>query len=106
MANITSATYNLTQVTNSTNVLEFVQGVNDLTGQFFMLGMLIALFVILLTSMKSPTVPTKDAFVVSSFVTAITSIFFAALDFISVPITILIVLIFGLVFVFVVLRDN
>jgi len=41
------APYDLTNVTSVDNILEFVQAVNDLTGQYFMLGMLLAGFVIM-----------------------------------------------------------
>ena len=73
--------YDLTNITSGGNILEFVRNVNDLTGQTFMSGMLLAGFVILYTSMRSTG--NQDALIASSFIITVLAVFFRALDFIG-----------------------
>jgi|TARA_Y100000034_G_C6897433_1_gene414104 hypothetical protein len=96
--NTTNFPYELTNITGGTgNILQFVQNVNNLTGQNFMSGMLLAGFVILFTSMRSAG--NKDALIASSFIIAVMAIFFRALEFIDNGRLIIILIIFALIFV-------
>ncbi len=96
--NATVANYDLQNITGTGNILEFVQNVNALTDNTFMLGMLLAGWVILYTSMRSQG--NDDALVASSFIIAILSISFFALEFISTAMLTIIILIFVGLFVF------
>ncbi len=96
--NATVANYDLQNITGTGNLLEFVQNVNTLTDNFFMLGMLLAGWVILYTSMRSEG--NDDALVASSFIIAVLSISFFALEFIKPGQLTLIILIFVGLFVF------
>lgn len=89
--------YNLTDVVGSENILDFVRGVNDLTGQTFMLGMLLAGFIILLIAMISHG--TKEAIIASGFITTIMAILFYALEFIKGSMLIVIIIIYGIIFI-------
>ena len=93
-----NAPYDLTNITGTGNLLEFVQNVNELTGHTFMLGMLLAGFIILYTSMRSEG--NDDALVAASFITAVLSISFFALGFIKPAMLTFIILIFVGLFVF------
>jgi len=104
--NATHAVYDVFNVTSSGNILEFVQGVNFLTGNWFMLLILLAGWIIMFVSMRSPVVDNKDAFVASGFITAVLAIFFTALDFIQTPFMILIVLVYGALFAFIAIKKN
>lgn len=106
MPNATSSVYDLINISESGDILQFIQGVNDLTGQWFMAGILLAGFIILFVSMRSPTVGNKDAFVTSGFITAVLAVLFVTLEFISVNIMTLIVLIFGVMFALIVLKKT
>lgn len=97
MVNATAFPYDLTNVTGTGNILEFIQNVNNLTGQTFMLGMLFAGWVIMFVSMRS--FGNRDALIASSFMIAILSIFFRALEFISTTKTVIILIIFVVIFV-------
>ncbi len=96
--NSTASVYDLTNITGTGNLLEFVQNVNNLTDKTFMLGMLLAGWVILYTSMRSEG--NDDALVASSFIIAVLSISFFALEFIDGPMLTVIIIVFGLLFVF------
>jgi len=102
--NATSFPYELTNITGTGNILEFVQNVNNLTGQTFMLGMLLAGFVILFVSMREAG--NDDALTASSFIIAILSISFFALDFIKGQYLTVIIIMFALLFVFRIVRDT
>jgi len=104
--NATHSVYDVFNVTDSGNLLEFVQGVNHLTGDRFMLLVLLAGFIILFVSMHSPVVNSKDAFVASGFITAVLAIFFTTLGFIQTNVMILIVLIYGALFAFIAIKKN
>ena len=97
--------YNLVNITGeSGNILEFVQNINDLTGQTFMLGMLLVGFVILFVSMRESG--NKEAFVGSGFITAVLGIFFFALEFISAGILTIIIIVFGGIFIWIALNKD
>ena len=89
--------YNLTGVVGSENILDFIRGVNDLTGQTFMLGMLLAGFVILFVSMMGSG--TKEAFMASGFITTILAISFFALEFIKGGMLTTIIIVYAVIFV-------
>ena len=89
--------YDLTNITGTGNILEFVQNVNNLTGQTFMLGMLLAGFVIMFVSMRYAG--TKEAIVASGFITTVMAILFFALGFIKGGHLILIIIIYALVYI-------
>ena len=102
--NATSTPYDLTNITSTGNILEFVQNVNNLTDKTFMLGMLLAGWVILYTSMRSEG--NDDALVASSFIIAVLSISFFALEFISPAMLTIIMIVFGILFVFKLYKTN
>lgn len=89
--------YNLTNVTGTGNILEFVQNVNDLTGQTFMSGMLLAGFIIMLISMISHG--TKEALVASGFITTVLAILFFALEFIKGSALIAIIIVYVVIYI-------
>jgi len=96
--NATNAAYDLTNITGGTgNILEFIQNVNDLTGQTFMFGMLLAGFVILYTSMRTTESP--DAMLASGLIIAVMGFFFRAIGFIDTPKLIFILVAFAIIFV-------
>ena len=98
MLNATSYPYDLTNITGETgNILEFVQNVNNLTGQYFMLGMLLAGFVILFVSMMYAG--NKEALVASGFITTVMAIFFYALEFINGGMLIAIIVIYSVILI-------
>ena len=96
--NATAFPYDLGIVTagNNTNILTFIQGVNDMTGQWFMIGMLLAGFVIMFVSMMEHG--NKEALLTAGFIISIMSIFFMSLGFISTGKLITILVVFVLVF--------
>ncbi len=89
--------YDLTNITGGGDILEFIQNVNNLTEQTFMLGMLLAGFVILFVAMMSAG--TKEALVASGFITTVMAILFFALEFISGGMLTTIIIIYVLVYV-------
>ena len=89
--------YDLTNITGTGNILEFIQNVNNLTEQTFMLGMLLAGFVILFVAMMSAG--TKEALVASGFITTVMAILFFALEFIKGGMLIAIIIIYVLIYV-------
>ena len=96
--------YNLVNITGGGNVLDFVKNVNDLTGQAFMLGMLLVGFVVLFVSMRENG--NRDALIAAGFMTAILAIFFFMLEFISVPMLTIIIIVFSGIFVFTVIKKD
>jgi len=109
IANMTSGDvpYNLINITGGGNLLDFVRNVNDLTGQFFMLGMLLAGFIILLVSMmNNPNSTNQDALVISGFMISVLAIFFFALEFIKVSMLTIIILAFGAMFMYTVIKKT
>ena len=91
--NATASLYDMINVTEGGDILQFIQGVNEITGDWFMLLVLIAGWIILFVSMKSSVVDNQDAFVASGFITAVLAIFFVTLDFIRWNIMVLIVMV-------------
>ncbi len=104
--NATSSVYDLINVTQGGDILQFVKGINDLTGQWFMLLVLIAGWIILFVSMRSPTVDNKDALASSSFIVAVMTIFFITLELVRVNIAVFIILIAMALFAFIALKRN
>lgn len=102
--NATNFPYNLQNITGGGDILAFVQNVNDLTGQTFMLGMLLAGWIIMFVSMRSDG--TRDALIASSFMIAVMSIFFRTLEFITTAKTIIILIIFAFIFVITMYRKD
>ena len=106
IANFTSSDvpYDLTNIKSGGNILDFVRNVNNLTGQTFMMGMLIAGFVIMFVTMREHG--NKDALVASSFITTILGILFFSLGFISTQMLILLIIAFGGMFLFLLYRKD
>ncbi len=105
--NATSAPYDISSVvTNTTNILEFTQRVNDLTGQTFMLSMLLAGFIIMFIATNKANVEPKEALTVSVFITAVLSVSFFALEFISGAMLTIIMIIFGILVAAMALKRN
>lgn len=104
VVNATNFPYEIHNVTSADNILEFVQGVNNLTGQWFMLGMLLAGFVILFVTMRPSG--NKDALMGSSFFTVVMAIFFRTLEFISNAKLIVIIIVFAIIFVITTMRKE
>ena len=98
------APYDLTNVTSVDNILEFIQEVNVLSGEWFMTGILFAGFVILFAASKGTNVETKEALIASSFIIAVLAIFFRALEFISTAKLVIILIAFGIIFIFTTMR--
>jgi|TARA_Y100000310_G_scaffold81459_1_gene78014 hypothetical protein len=91
MVNITDiGPYNMENVSNSKDILEFVIAVNALTDHTFMLGILIVGWFILFLSMRG--YGNKEALTASSFITSVMAIFFVTLGFISVTTLLFIVI--------------
>jgi len=80
--NATSGPYDLTNVTTSGNIVDFIREVNTLSGETFMLGMLFAGFVITFMAMKGETSP-KEALLGSGFIVTVIAMFFFFLEFIT-----------------------
>ena len=104
MVNATQFPYNLDNVTNSVNIVDFVREVNHLTGDYFMLGMLLAGFVILFVASKKANVEPKESLAASTFIIAVISISFFAMEFITTAMLTLLLIGFGLVFMYTVLK--
>ncbi len=102
--NATSFPYELMNITSGGNILEFVQNVNDLTGQTFMLGMLFAGWVIMFVAMGE--FGNRDALIASSFMIAVMAIFFRTLEFISTTKTVIILIVFAIIFVLTMIRKE
>ena len=100
------APYDLTNVTSVDNILEFIQEVNILSGEWFMTGILFAGFVILFAASKGTNVEPKEALIASSFIIAVLAIFFRALEFISTAKLVIILIAFGIIFVFTTMRKT
>lgn len=105
MSNVTAYPYDLTNVTSTENIYEFILEVNKLSGDFFMLSMLIAGWIILFIAMKK-TSGNQESMVASSFVTVILAIFFVTMDFISTQMMIFIVIICGLIITVFAIKSN
>ncbi len=104
--NATSTPYDLTNITSGGNILEFVQNVNNLTGQTFMLGMLLAGAIIIFMSMKSVNDDNKDPLIGTSFIMSIISIMFFMMEFISGGILTIIIILFGVMFLYTMLKKD
>lgn len=75
------ALYNLTNVSNSTNMGLLVQSVNDVTGGMLGAGFLITGWLILTIAMKSWS--NKDAFAASTFGFTVIALLFFATEIVS-----------------------
>lgn len=95
--NATNFPYDLGNVTSSGNIVDFVREVNNLTGEWFMIGMLFAGFVITFMAMKGDT-PPKEALLGSGFMVTVIAFFFFFLDFISPAKLITISVIYAVIF--------
>ena len=104
MVNSTTNLYDLTNFTINNGLYDFIKSVNDLTGQIFMITILIAGFVILFISMKNSG--TRESFMGSSFIIGSLAILFAAIDFIPTLVAIVIVLIFAGCYAFIFTRRD
>ena len=102
MVNSTTNLYDLTNFTVTNGLYDFIRAVNDLTGQVFMMTVLVAGFVILFISMKNSG--TRESFMASSFIIGSLSILFAAIDFIPVLVSVVMVLIFAGCYAFIFTR--
>ncbi len=92
--NATRSTYNLINSSNVNSIYDFIKEVNNLTGQVFMIGILLVSFVILFIGYMAHG--TSDALFASGFITSIMTVLFAALDFIPKWIVFLIIVPYGL----------
>ena len=104
MVNATQFPYDLTNITTSENVVDFVREVNTMVGDTFMLGMLFAGFIILFVGSMKSNVEPKEALAVSSFIISIVAISFFAMEFIQTSHLTIILIIFGIVFMYTMLR--
>lgn len=96
--------YNLTDVIGATNVLEFVQNVNDMVGGIFMLGILLAAFVILFVSMRGAG--NEEALTATTFIITILAFGFYGLGFIDGLYLTAFIVAFGFLFIYKVLKPN
>ncbi len=90
--------YDLTNITNAENILEFVREVNNISGEWFMTGMLLAGFIITFVAMRGTGSP-REALLGSSFMIMIIAVFFMFLEFINIAKLVIIIIIFTLIFV-------
>lgn len=97
--------YDLTNISLSNNAYEFVKASNDLTGQIFMMGILIAGFVIMFMTLKDRS-DTQDALVVSTFITAIGSVIMSSLDFVPPQMMYLCIASFAIIFTMTLLKNR
>lgn len=89
--------YDLTNITGTDNILEFVREVNTLSGEWFMTGMLFAGFIITFIALKG-NATTKEAFLASGFMIMIISVFFFFLEFINAGKLIIVIILFFIMF--------
>lgn len=73
--------YNLTGLENNTNILEFVKVVNTASGEWFVIGLLLTLWVILFIAFKN--YETETAIRSASFIVSIIAILFFIIGMIS-----------------------
>lgn len=102
--NETVGLYDLTNVTNSENILEFTQAVNTLTDGWLMILVLIAGFIIFTMAQWERGV--DKAIAASGFMTVILSVMFMLLSFISIPIMATIAVLYGIVLVITTTRNS
>jgi len=102
--NATNYPYNIQNITGGGNVLEFVQGVNHITGGSFMLGMLFVGWVVLFVSMRG--YGNRDSLLASTFIIAVMAIFFKTLEFISTSYMVIVIIIFAIIFVATLLKSE
>lgn len=88
--NATDSLFDLTNTSNQNDIFGFIQAVNDLTGQVFMIGVLLVSFVILF--MAFIKYGTEDALLASGFITTIMTILFLALNLVPKWIAIMIMM--------------
>lgn len=98
MVNATSTLYNLTPAAGQDDIYGFVSAVNDMTGQVFMIGIVLVTFVIFFVALMR--YGTADALLVSGFITSIMAVMFASIDLVPVFITTIIVIAYGLFFTY------
>ena len=96
--------YDLSNITQSANLYEFVKFTNDITGQTLMSGLLVAGFIILFISMKN--YGNKEALLGSGFIISSITILFLWIDFVSTAIASFILIGFGLLFMLMLLRKD
>ena len=104
MVNATKFPYDLTNISSADNILEFTQNVNTMTGETLMLGVLVVGWVILFVSMRYAG--NKDSILASTFIIAVLSIFFRALNFITTAKTVVLILVFAVIFVITLSRKD
>lgn len=96
--NITNAAYDLTNISTSNTLYDFVKYTNDLTGQYLMMGILVVGWGILFISMKN--YGNNESIISSTFIIAVISILFSSIDFVPSWFLIAIVVSFALIFGF------
>ena len=74
-------TYNLTNFTNTTNVVDMIGVANDITGGWYIGLVFISIFIILFMSMKN--YQTDTVLIVSSFVTSLIGLILWSLNWIG-----------------------
>ncbi len=98
MVNATASIYDLTNSSNSENLFEFIVAVNDLTGQWFMLLILLSTFIIFFFAFKN--FENRDALLGAGFITTIMTFFFTTLNLINTTYSIFIFAVFGIFFTY------
>jgi fucose permease len=76
--------YNLSNITNATNYMEIIEGVNQVSGGYYATFFLVALFLITFISLRR--YDAKDVFLVSSFITCIVAILFKFANLVGWPV--------------------
>ena len=92
--NATSYPYDLTNISNTNSTVGFITEVNHLTGDFFMLGVLLVVTVV--TFMAMLRYGAKEALVVSLFINSLTAAIFYVLGWIALTYLIIFIVIFGI----------
>jgi len=104
MVNATSTVYDLTNSTASNNVFEFINVVNNLTNQSFMMGVILVSFVIFFVSMKQ--YGNQEALFASGFIHTVMILMFTAFGWIPLWFTVPVLLAFASFFAFMMVRNN
>lgn len=104
MVNATSTIYDLTNSTASDNLFEFINVVNDLTGQSFMMGVVIVSFIVFFVSFKQ--FGNQEALFASGFMHTVIILMMTAFGWIPLWFTLITVGPFALFFAYMMTRSN
>lgn len=96
--NATNSIYNLGNFSNAVDPFQFMETVNNLTGQTFMIGILLVWLVILFVTFKR--FGNQEAMLGAGFITCVTAVLFSALDLVPKWLVLILVVAYGLFFAY------